>query len=59
MRTLSYLLIGFIGPFLMIFDAQAQALSLNWRTFKVPEYGTSVEYPARIFSPNRGRGNGC
>ena len=55
MRTLSYLVIVFVGPFLMTFDAraevQAQALSLNWRTFKVPEYGTRVEYPAHIFAP--------
>jgi hypothetical protein len=27
-----------------------QAGSLDWQTFKVPEYGTQVEYPARIFA---------
>ena len=55
MRVLSYLLIVFIGQLLMIFDAQAEVRaptpSLIWRIFKVPEYGTRVEYPARIFAP--------
>ena len=55
MRVLSYLLIVFIGQLLMIFDAQAEVRaptpSLIWQIFKVPEYGTRVEYPARIFAP--------
>ncbi len=25
--------------------------SLDWQTFQVPEYGTHVEYPARLFAP--------
>ena len=25
--------------------------SLNWQVFKIPEYGTRLEYPARIFAP--------
>ena len=37
-----------------MFAAQAQlwdrAGSLDWQTFKVPEYGTRVEYPAGIFA---------
>ena len=24
---------------------------LNWQTFQVPEYGTHVEYPARLLAP--------
>jgi hypothetical protein len=55
MRALSYLLSGFIGVFLVIFDRQAevwaQTASLDWRIFEVPEYGTRVDYPARIFAP--------
>ena len=28
-----------------------RASSLDWQTFQVPEYGTHVEYPARLFVP--------
>jgi hypothetical protein len=28
-----------------------QAASLDWQSFKVPEYGTRVDYPARLFVP--------
>jgi hypothetical protein len=28
-----------------------QAGSLDWQTFKVPEYGTRLEYPSKIFVP--------
>jgi hypothetical protein len=52
MRSLSYLQRVFIG--LLVFGGNAavwaQAPSLEWRTFKVPEYGTKVEYPATIFT---------
>jgi hypothetical protein len=52
MRSLSYLQRVFIG--LLVFGGNAavwaQAPSLEWRTFKVPEYGTRVEYPANIFT---------
>jgi hypothetical protein len=52
MRSLSYLRRVFIG--LLVFGGNAavwaQAPSLEWRTFKVPEYGTRVEYPATIFT---------
>jgi hypothetical protein len=54
MRALSYLLSGFIGLVLVIFGGQAevwaQMASLDWRIFEVPEYGTRVDYPARIFA---------
>jgi hypothetical protein len=37
-----------------MFAAQAELRdrggSLDWQTFKVPEYGTRVEYPAGIFT---------
>src|SRR5262249_60424859 len=29
---------------------QARSSSLDWQTFEVPEFGTRVEYPARIFA---------
>ena len=55
MRALSYLLSGFIGLVLVIFGGKAevrgQTVSLDWRIFEVPEYGTRVNYPARIFGP--------
>jgi hypothetical protein len=55
MRALSYLLSGFIGLVLVIFGGKAevwaQTVSLDWRIFEVPEYGTRVDYPARIFGP--------
>jgi hypothetical protein len=57
MRALSYLLSGFIGLVLVIFDGKAevwaQTVSLDWRIFEVPEYGTRVDYPARIFGGQR------
>jgi len=53
MRAL--LLRVFIGLFLVIFsgpsELRARGPDLDWRTFEVPEYGTRVEYPARIFAP--------
>jgi hypothetical protein len=37
-----------------VFSADAalrdQSGSLHWQTFQVPEYGTRVDYPARIFA---------
>jgi hypothetical protein len=42
--------------------AQAQGpdipASLDWRTFVVPEFGTSIQYPARIFVPAGKPGTG-
>jgi hypothetical protein len=29
----------------------AQAQVLDWRTFVVPDFGTTVQYPASIFAP--------
>lgn len=34
------------------------ALSLAWRTYLIPEYGTRVDYPAGIFSPSGPPGKG-
>jgi len=34
------------------------ALSLDWRTYLIPEYGTRVDYPAGIFSPSGPPGKG-
>src|SRR5262249_15044687 len=31
---------------------QARPSSLDWQTFEVPEFGTRVDYPARIFAPS-------
>ena len=31
-------------------EGRDRAGSLDWQTFKVPEYGTRVEYPAGIFA---------
>jgi hypothetical protein len=31
-------------------EAQAEVPILDWQTFEVPEFGTRVEYPARIFT---------
>src|ERR1700738_4519752 len=31
-------------------NLRARAGSLDWQTFKLPEYGTRVEYPAGIFA---------
>ena len=54
MRAISFLLSGLIGSFLVTQYIQAEARAevrvLDWQTFKVPEYGTRVEYPARIFT---------
>jgi hypothetical protein len=47
-------LLGFIFVLsIAMSSAQAELLdragTLNWQTFRVPGYGTRVEYPARIF----------
>ena len=54
MRKIYEYLISLVMP-LMVLMAVAQAqergqvLELAWRTFVVPQYGTSVDYPAGIF----------
>ena len=54
MRAISFLLSGLIGSFLLTqyirAEAQAEVRILDWQTFEVPEFGTRVEYPARIFT---------
>jgi hypothetical protein len=55
MRVLSQLVGVFIALALLVFNGQtelwARSPSLDWQTFEVPEFGTRVEYPARIFGP--------
>jgi hypothetical protein len=31
--------------------AEAENRNLEWRTFRVPNFGTSVQYPASVFAP--------
>ena len=54
MRAISFLLSGLIGSFLLSqyirAEARAEVRILDWQTFEVPEFGTRVEYPARIFT---------
>ena len=54
MRAISFLLSGLISSFLLTqyirAEAQAEVRILDWQTFEVPEFGTRVEYPARIFT---------
>ena len=54
MRPICALLGALAFLFVAMFAAQAQlwdrAGSLDWQTFKVPEYGTRLEYPAGIFA---------
>jgi hypothetical protein len=53
MRVLSQLPGAFLGLALVVFNGQTElrARSLDWQTFEVPEFGTRVDYPARIFDP--------
>jgi hypothetical protein len=55
MRAL-YQPILFTSLLLLMLDTQAalraRPSSLDWRTFEVPDFGTRVEYPARIFAPS-------
>ena len=53
MRVLTQLPGVFIGLALLVCNGQTElrARSLDWQTFEVPEFGTQVEYPARIFDP--------
>jgi hypothetical protein len=36
-------------------DAQIRGSALDWQTFVVPEFGTTVEYPASIFAVADGK----
>jgi hypothetical protein len=45
----------FISLLLLVVDSHAALCarpSLDWQTFEVPDFGTRVEYPARIFAPS-------
>jgi hypothetical protein len=45
----------FISLLLLVVDAHGALRarpSLDWQTFEVPDFGTRVEYPARIFAPS-------
>ena len=35
----------------LISGAEAQLGEPGWRTFEIPDYGTRIQYPARIFAP--------
>ena len=54
MRLMSPLL-GTVVLLCIAISAEAatrdRAGSLDWQTFQVPEYGTHVEYPAKLFAP--------
>ena len=56
MRVLYQLLSLFISFLLLVLDGQAglqaRPSSLDWQIFEVPEFGTRVEYPARILAPS-------
>ena len=47
------LLAVFIVPILMLSSVQAQERRsfLEWQTFVVQDFGTSIQYPATIFAP--------
>ena len=55
MRLISRLLGSVALLCIATFTAEAatrdRAGSLDWQTFQVPEYGTHLEYPARLFAP--------
>jgi hypothetical protein len=54
MRWLSWYLAG-ITLLTLVPNAQAQFREqrplVGWRTFEVPDFGTSIQYPASIFAP--------
>jgi hypothetical protein len=54
-----YLLAGTLAALSAVSGAEAQIRShqpaLDWQTFVVPEFGTTVEYPASIFSVPDGK----
>ena len=55
MRLISRLLGSVALLCIATFTAEAatrdRAGPLDWQTFQVPEYGTHLEYPARLFAP--------
>jgi hypothetical protein len=54
-KTSGRLILGAMALLVVAPDAQAQLRrqmpDLGWRTLVVPQYGTSVDYPAAIFAP--------
>src|SRR5258705_8839099 len=52
-------LVGTLATLSVVSGAEAQIRSrqpaFDWQTFLVPEFGTTVEYPARIFSVPDGK----
>jgi hypothetical protein len=55
MRILFRLLLMIsIAPLAEVASAQAQirSPSLQWRIFEIPEFGTTLDYPAGIFTPS-------
>jgi hypothetical protein len=54
MRLMSRLLVSVALLCIAMFTVEATTrdrAGLDWQTFQVPEYGTHVEYPARLFAP--------
>ena len=54
MRLMSRLLVSAALLCIAMFTVGATTrdrAGLDWQTFQVPEYGTHVEYPARLFAP--------
>ena len=58
-----YACLAGITLFALVSNAQAQFREqkpIDWRTFEVRDFGTSIQYPASIFTPagqpERGRG---
>jgi hypothetical protein len=55
MNEFPRLLLSTLLQFAVLPSAAAQAREqmpdLNWRTFAVPQYGTTVDYPAAVFVP--------
>jgi hypothetical protein len=54
MRLMSRLLVSAALLCIAMFPVGATTrdrAGLDWQTFQVPEYGTHVEYPARLFAP--------
>jgi hypothetical protein len=54
MRLMSRLLVSVALLGIAMFTVEATTrdrAGLGWQTFQVPEYGTHVKYPARLFAP--------
>jgi hypothetical protein len=54
MRLMSRLLVSVALLCIAMFTVEATTrdrAGLDWQTFQVPQYGTHVEYPARLFAP--------